>query len=563
MRQKALYIKHFPHTRQPSGNGKKGLSTRGVFSGPFFPTNDTSEVIKIAGTKLSQKMRFLPYFPYGLCSRLATTIEGMDNTYATQLLLGENPDETVRTCERHRKNILDRAKYLCDKKFAKDSTRACGTPAISRQFRYITKRGLTVLIEAPDNAAADDPDMVGAQENLQGDHFRSTAMTAEDLRDILYNCAISEHPADQQTFQDTLLRAVKDGRVTPLTAAIALAENAKPNTTKYGQNQQLAIWRQSHIMAMMHANGHLTYMDRRPYDTGFAIDGITDEASYHAYISKHGHTIAAITYRALTDWYGNNPDWYLFKQRIPASSEEAKEVWRNTPAYYSALELPIAPETTMTTTGAKPKGSQRLNFTVHSGLATGRKVNYVCYHGKTGKFRWIPRREKNTKAKIEDAIHRMRTQCPDIPYRSTADAAIIFCSSHHQFLAIFDPIKEGHKQNKKQDYITDTPYTSIHCVPVNDSGTFLLWLLLEYSPVDTEQMIHDELVDMDIGFEHTAKFIYQLTYQGKRVLSGYSMNIKRISSALEDYLDGHDFYICCFPEQATWYKLLFPKCTIL
>ena len=512
-------------------------------------------------------MRFLPYFPYGLCSRLATTIEGMDNQYATRLLLGSDPDATISKCERHHKNILDRAKYLCDKQFTKDSIRACGTPAISRQFRYLTKRGLAVLIEAPDEAATDDTvDALDISINnriIKGDHFRSVSMSAEELRDLLHYAATSDLPADKQLFQDTLLQAVIDGRVTPLTSAIALAEVAKPNSNKYSQNQQLAIWQQSNIMAMMAANGHLTYMDRRPYDTGFAIDGITDEASYSAYIHKHGHTIAAITYRALNDWYHNNPDWYFITQRIPAPSAEARNVWLNTPAYYSAKELPIESEPITTSTGAKPKGSQRLNFTVHSGLAIGKNVNYICYHGKTGKFKWLPLREKNTQTKVEEAIRRMRTQAPDMPCRPTVDSAIIFCSSYHQFLSIFQPVKDRHKKNKKLDYTTDTPYTSIHCVPVNDSGTFLLWLLLEYSPIDAEQMLHDELVSKDIGFEHTAKFIYQLTYQGKQVLSGYSMNVKRLSYALEDYLDGRKFYICCFPEQAAWYRQLFPDCTIL
>lgn len=525
------------------------------------------EVITIAGTNLTQKMRFLPYFPFGICSRLATTIEGMDNQYATRLLLGSDPDATIALCDNRHKNTLDRSRYLCEKKYAKESTRNCGTPPVPRRFRYLTKLGLTIIIDAPDEAAMDDttdiPDTSANNGIIKGDHFRSVSMSAEELRDLLHYAATSDLPADKQLFQDTLLQAVIDGRVTPLTSAIALAEVAKPNSNKYSQNQQLAIWQQSNIMAMMAANGHLTYMDRRPYDTGFAIDGITDEASYSAYIHKHGHTIAAITYRALNDWYRNNPDWYFITQRIPAPSAEARNVWLNTPAYYSAKELPIEPEPIITSTGVKPKGSQQTFKSIYAGLATGKNVNYICYHGKTGKFKWLPLREKNTQTKVEEAIRRMRTQAPDMPCRPTADSAIIFCSSYHQFLSIFQPVKDRHKKNKKLDYTTDTPYTSIHCVPVNDSGTFLLWLLLEYSPVEAEQMLHDELVSKDIGFEHTAKFVYQLTYQGKQVLSGYSMNVKRLSYALEDYLDGRKFYICCFPEQAAWYRQLFPDCTIL
>ena len=100
-------------------------------------------------------------------------------------------------------------------------------------------------------------------------------------------------------------------------------------------------------------------------------------------------------------------------------------------------------------------------------------------------------------------------------------------------------------------------------IPVNDSGTFLLWLLLEYSPVETEQMIHRGLVDGAIGFEHQQNLYYPLTYNGKKVFSGYTMNINKIHHVLEDHLDGNDFYVCCFPEQVPWYQKLFPGKTFL
>lgn len=203
------------------------------------------EVITIAGTKLAQKMRFLPYFPFGICSRLATTIEGMDNQYATRLLLGSDPDTTIALCDNRRKNTLDRSRYLCEKKYAKESTRNCGTPPVPRRFRYLTKLGLTIIIDAPDEAATDDTaDALDTSANngiIKGDHFRSVSMSAEELRDLLHYTATSNLPADKQLFQETLLQAVIDGRVTPLTSAIALAEVAKTSTSKYSQNQQLAI----------------------------------------------------------------------------------------------------------------------------------------------------------------------------------------------------------------------------------------------------------------------------------------------------------------------------------
>lgn len=157
----------------------------------------------------------------------------------------------------------------------------------------------------------------------------------------------------------------------------------------------------------------------------------------------------------------------------------------------------------------------------------------------------------------------MKTQCPDMNCRDTVDSALFFCSSHHQFKALFQRTKNKHIRHKKQKYATDEPYTSMHCIPVNDSGTFLLDCLLEYSPVETEQLIHDSLVAMNIGFTYAANRHYPLTYNGKRVFSGYTMDISKINHAIEDDMDGHDFYICCFPDQAPWYRMLFPNKTIL
>jgi hypothetical protein len=71
------------------------------------------------------------------------------------------------------------------------------------------------------------------------------------------------------------------------------------------------------------------------------------------------------------------------------------------------------------------------------------------------------------------------------------------------------------------------------------------------------------LVATDPGFSYTTNRFYPLTYNGKRVFSGYTMDIAKINHVLEDHLDGFDFYICCFPEQASWYQKLFPGKTIL
>lgn len=516
--------------------------------------------------KIRRKIRFLPLFPYGYCSKQAASIEGRNNPYAGLLLLRDDQNETTAQCLQHRRNALDRARYLCTKKYAKDANITCGKPPIPRSFRHITKLGLTVLIEAPDEAAGDDAEDTDETSTINGkikeDYFRSGAMSSTELRDLLHEYAISDEPGDQQTFRDLLLDAVMAGRVTPLSYAIDKVQDVKTSTTKYSQNQMLNTWRLSNIQAMFLANDHLTYLDRRQFDTGFAIDGITDDESFEEYTKKHGLTIPALTYYALTNWYRDNPDFYQITQQIPDPGELAKEDWLNTPAFYATRELPnYSEQTPMTVEGSK--GTKKTINAIYVGLATGVSVNYICYYAKPGEFKWMQKRERAAKEEITQAVHQMKTLCPEMRCSDKVDFALHFCSTMRQFEELFEPTKKKHVKNKKLKYTTSDPYIGMFAVPVNDSGTFLLWLLLEYSPMEVEQKIRRGLIATDESFAYSTNRIYPLTYKGKRVFSGYTMDIEKINHVLEDYLDGHDFYICCFPEQAPWYEKLFPGKVIL
>lgn len=521
----------------------------------------------MSGTKISKKVRFLPYFPYGYCSKQATTIEGKENPYATMFLMGEDPDAVIQQCDRYRKKALDRARYLCEKGYAKDIVRTCSTPKMKRSFRRLTKLGLAVMMEAPDEAAAGDQDETSQDEAFNGkikeDHFRTNIPAYADLRDQLCEYTNSPDPEKQRIFDQLLLEAVITKKTTPLSYAIGLIQDTGLDISKYSQNQIYNIWRLSHVNAMFQANGHLTYLDRRPYDTGFAIDGIVDEDSYQAYVEKHGNTMPSITYYALSNWYKRNPNFYRITQNTPDDSDAGREQWMNTPAFYSTRELPNYDTQNTDKTDFSKRGTPHtLRFT-HIGLATGKKVNYVCYHGRPGAFRWVPKREQIAKAEIEQSVRLMKTRCPEVKCQDTVDFALYFCSSMPQFAALFARTAEKHIPGKKLKYTTDAPYASTHAIPVNDSGTFLLWCLMESSPIQIEQMFHNSLVEANMGFAYSMDRYYPLTYKGKRVFSGYTMDISKINHVLEDYLDGYDFYICCLPDQAPWYKKIFPERTFL
>ncbi len=180
----------------------------------------------------------------------------------------ENPDYIIRQGDHIRKNMLDRSRYLCEKGYAKETFRTCGTPKYKRTFRHITRLGLAVLMEAPDEAAIEvDSEMEETHTHngkIKVNHFRSSLTEYTELREQLYAYAGSDDPDEQDYFYDILLDTVIEEKTTPMSCAIHLTKDTKLSVEKYSQNQLYNIWRLSHINAMFRSNNHLTYLDRRP-----------------------------------------------------------------------------------------------------------------------------------------------------------------------------------------------------------------------------------------------------------------------------------------------------------
>lgn len=517
--------------------------------------------------KRALKIRLLAYFPYGFCSLLATTLGGLTNKYARILRLGDDPSKTIQDCEKAKRRHTDRIKYLINKAFADERTWKCGTPATKRNYRVLTKKGLAFVTEFPLDiiAKTEDDELVAKNHSrkIKERTGRRITKAEKNLQELLDAYSDDTDDYDQQMFNDILLESVMDGLAIPLAQAFPVAADVKISISKYSQNQLYNIWRISHINAMFRLIYSLTYLDRRHYDTGYAIDGIRDDASYQAYINKHGHTVASATYYALTKWYQENPGYYQIIQRHPDESKEAIAAWLEVPAFYLATELPNMERGTETDSVTKLHGSLQKFKSVFVGLAAGKKQNYICYHGTLGEFKWIQKKEINTRKLVEESIREMKTQNPAIRYNDKVDYGLIFCLSYHQFLAIFDRVKECHKKNKKGEYPTKKPFVSLHAIPVNDCGCYLLWHLMEASPGETEMTFCKRLVAEDPNFDHQTNLYYPLTYNGVNVFVGHTMDIKKINHVLEDYLDGKKFFLVCFPEQVKWYRQLFPEITIL
>lgn len=511
----------------------------------------------------SQKVRFFPMFPYGLCSHIATTLEGK-NTYASRITLIGAEDDFLEQGDRRHKNNLKRVQYLTKLGYVRDTKYTCGSPSELRRFRMLTQDGICALATAPQTISAEDVFDVPNDGDIKGKLNCDGLSLSAPLQNYLDTLAVSNNASAQKAFASLLLQAVRAEVLTPFAYAAKEARAVNISTTGYSLNQLYNIWRISHINAMFRANGHLTNLDRRPYDTGFAVDGITSPQSYADYIEKRGHTPASISYFALNKWYQNNPDYYTITQTEPAPGEAAYRRWLATPVFYDSIEMRRIDKRMDDEKKPELKGSKQTLFAIYAGVAFGKKCNYICYHGKPGPFKWIKYREENTIYKTVTAIHRMKTANPDIPWRDSVEYGLYFCSSQYQFAAIFDKTIEKHKKKQKCDsFDTDEPFTSLHAVPVNDSGTFELLLLMEMAPVEAENRIYNKLETMDEHFIRTGNPIYPFLYKNRRVFLGHLMDIRKINYALVDYLNGHRFHICCLPEQFAYYRQLFPDLEFL
>lgn len=516
----------------------------------------------MASNKIDKKVRLFTFLPYGFCSKDATIIAGKNNEYAASFHLGDDPAAFLDYYENYKKNIRDKALYLIDKGYAKNVKRSCGTPPQVRSFRILTQKGLAILTDAPDVLPEGTP-ISSEPEDYTGSkndgYFRSNSATAISLRQMLIELAQSDDPADQKEFDTILADAVMNGDVTALTEAIALANSAVISMDRYSSNQRYRIWCLSHIMAMFASWGFLTYYDKRPYDTKFAIDGITDDTSLQIYLSKHGNTIPALTFQALNRWYCNNPGFYRLTQQYPDVSLEAKENWLTTPAFYSADELPMCADTQCVSTKEDILGSQQRFFSSYLGLAVGEKVNYAVFHAKPGAYKWYAAREERARRELEKAIARMKTQNPEISCPDNVSFALCFCTTYHQFLAFFADTNRKQKQSHGSKHAVQDTYLNMFIVPVNDSGAALLYCLLAFGADFTEREIADSLIRANSRFSRCERFCFSLYHDGEVVFCGHTMNVRKINEALQLYIQGHRFKICCFPEQIAWYKHLFPE----
>lgn len=517
--------------------------------------------------KVTMKNRLSLLLPYGFVSKYTLDFIPPFSNDATCIYDPNRPlAELELSCKKARENRLCSIRRMENIGLIQSTNWKCGTSShIKRPFYLLTKTGMTTLAGAPDHELDINQIMGLEKKCAQLSRYRSYTDEALMLRNEVFAAAEAKaiNPSKNAAFNIELFNAIRMGECTPLAAALPELCQYSYNTAKYSQNQLYAIWRNSHINAMFRANGFLTFLDRRQYDCGFRLDGITSENGLETYISKYGMTAAAISHIALSRWYRDHPT----ANSYTASAHDIEPIpyakWCQTPSYYIARELPGYDGLTKLEKEDAQTSEYAGSLYSFTGLAIGAKQNYVCYHAKPGTFTWNYYLEKKTKENIAHAIQKMNEKS-SVPTASTSvDSAIMFCTTHYQFLSIFERTAERHVKGQSGNYSTNKPYRTMNIVPVNDSGAFLLRCLALSSPYEVTTNIRNHLINANERFRYNENRVYPVTYDYRNVFVGHTMDVNLINTAYEDYLDGRRFYISCFPEQAMWYRKLMPECELL
>jgi hypothetical protein len=413
------------------------------------------------------------------------------------------------------------------------------------------------------------------------------------------------------TDEEDFIEAVSDGSLTVLACDSQFAKQVSLSSGRINGRQLYRSWRLSNINALFMLNGFLTYLDRRPINTNWAINGVDGEASLKKYLAAGDLDISVFMQHALSRWYAKHPYSYSFvdpvdeltpkseaycdcadqcvwslrnPRKIPnASFDPSRETspenpkliphepcftcpraWRNTPAFYSAQELGGFFTQEDEYLNAKATGTKNVLRHTFSGVGIGVKTNYIIHHSRPTRTPWSERIETSTIEVVANSLCKLDPQKFNLE-NSKISNAIIICASVHQFAALFKNVKKHSLPNWKKTRRVGAPYDSVSIVPINASGAMQLRGLLLNTPANFEMQIINFLCDEDKAypFEMTQDPIFQLTYNSVPVLLAHSMDFQRLYLALEEYNKGTKFYVSCYPGQAKYIRKIMPDVEFL
>ena len=322
----------------------------------------------------------------------------------------------------------------------------------------------------------------------------------------------------------------------------------------------------SDIEAMFQANGFLTSLDRRPIDFRAAgamfNDHIEDDEDEGGdtdveYDFSKEDSVMTYTRSVLSKWYSDHPEELYFAEPGQSLSikdpEKRRAIWAQTPAFYSAFDLPGFLE-------SRRKQIMRRTFL---GVAVGKEANYMMYHAKPSKTPWIERVEYNSAYAVQQLLDETGGAESMMGANRDMRSAIIVCKTVTQFEAFMKQAvaKSGGKWRPRE--VVTAPFRSIHLLPLNPGGAAALRGLMLQTPVQYEESLVDNICELNPDFKRTQDRTFQLTYHGQNVLVIHDMSMQRLFNAWAEYKNGKRFACMCYPDEVKFIAKLMPDLSYL
>lgn len=340
-------------------------------------------------------------------------------------------------------------------------------------------------------------------------------------------------------------------------------------TGYYNAEQRIKVGRLANVMLMFRQNQYLTYLDRRPLDTNWVINGVTNNDRTPKRQPKKKIDLPTLTSLCLREWYRKYPDSYLFSDPGRLLSENYEQ-WLSTPAFYTLGEIPgyLKSADSVGEQAPSAKGKQNTLRSTAIGVGVGAYVNYIIYHMTKNKFRWYWGIEKNAIKNICEVMRQSNKENPVPGFDRTAEHAIMFFETIFQFEAVFTDLLKPESNYHRPGHIP-MPYLRMFLVPINSSGLQQFRMLMEFTPYEFVQTTVRDICEIENKYAYenrikprmfeTNDSDYPLSYNNHPVLFAYDLEIRKLRQALLSYQLGKKFYVACYPEQVKFIKRIMPN----
>lgn len=518
----------------------------------------------------NRKIAFSYFLPYGFVSRYALMLAIKVHPAAFVAYdAGQTMEQRVKQCVFARNQNTVRIRNMEKGAYAEDKTKNYGKKQNEQvRFDNLTQSGFYLLTSTPDMETEKKRldavrDMMGPNDRNQKEINYMPSGKNRNIAYLLYDLDSKENKSAEERalFQSVFSESVATWEVTPLANSIALAKEVSVSPKRMNGSQMFRAWRIGNIITMFRVNNFLTYLDRRHIDTGWAINGISTEAQCEQQVKEGNLDISAFMFHALRKWYGEHPDSYSFTNPDDSLSAN-KDAWLSTPVFYSAHEIPGFEKMYFDDGSLLQKGQQNKLRSTFLGVGIGKELNYIIYHTKPKKTRWISKSENTIPFTVQNGIDRYSPDDPVPGANREIQNAIIFCATTYQFAALFDDLRKDKRSGKAVGEY-GYPYITMSIIPVNTSGVIQLHQLMLSTPENFIQKMTRQLIQKNAGFIEANDLLFPLGYQNKPVLLAYDMEYYRLRRALSRYNGGQRFYIACYPEQAKFLSVLFPDAEFL